>query len=265
MAVSAKAQVASPRPASTVVLLRDSPAGPETYLLRRVVAMAFAGGMTVFPGGSVDAADGAGEAPWAGPTPDGWLERLSADESLVRALVCAAVRETFEESGVLLAGPGPGERVADVAGAQWESERRSLEAGTQHLSQVLSRRGLRVRIDLLRPWTHWITPESEPRRYDTRFFVAALPVGQATRDVGGEADQVCWMRPAEALAAHHRGALPMLPPTVVTLQELRPYDSVAAILAAADQRMIRPILPRILGGDPGSPRVVLPGEAGYDG
>ncbi|MGB9378875.1 MAG: NUDIX hydrolase [Mycobacteriales bacterium] len=256
------AEVAPARPASTVVLLRDRPGGPEAYLLRRVTGMAFAGGMTVFPGGRVDPADGAGQAPWAGPVPPEWADRLSADESLVRALVCAAVRETFEESGVLLAGPAAGQVVADVSGAEWEAERRALEARDLTLSEVLSRRGLLVCSDLLRPWTHWITPESEPRRYDTRFFVAALPAGQATRDVGGEADRVSWMRPADAVAAHQRGDLPMLPPTAVTLEELSGYDSTAAVLDAADRREITPILPRIF-GDGGPLRVVLPGQEGY--
>lgn len=252
------------RPAATVVLLRDASGGPEAYLLRRVAGMAFAGGMTVFPGGSVDAADLAGEAPWAGPLPEAWTGRLAAEKSLVRALVCAAVRETFEESGVLLAGPAAGQVVADVSGPEWEAERHSLEGGWRSLSQLLVRRGLLVCADLLRPWAHWITPESEPRRYDTRFFVAALPVGQATREVGGEADQVSWLRPADAIAAHRHGELPMLPPTWVTLAELAPYDSVAAVLAAADKRNIKPILPRIF-ADGGRTRVVLPGEEGYDG
>lgn len=261
---AAVTDVALPRPASTVVLLRDRPGGPEAYLLRRVVGMAFAGGMTVFPGGSVDAADLAEAAPWAEPVPDAWAVRLSADEPLVRALVCAAVRETFEESGVLLAGPAAGQVVADVSGDEWEAERRALETGAQSLSQVLTRRGLLVCADLLRPWAHWITPESEPRRYDTRFFVAALPPGQATRDVGGEADQVRWMRPGAAVAAQRRGELPMLPPTAVTLDELASYDSVDAALAAADQRAITPILPRIFAVG-GSVRVALPGQEGYDG
>ncbi len=254
---------AQPRPASTVILLRDAPHGPEVYLLRRVAAMAFAGGMTVFPGGSVDAADGTGEAPWAGSLPSSWPQRLGAENSLVRALVCAAVRETFEESGVLLAGPATGGVAPDVSGPQWEAQRRSLESGEQSLSQLLSQLGLQVRLDLLRPWAHWVTPESSPRRFDARFFVAAMPKGQATRDVGGEADQVRWMRPIDAVAAHRAGELPMLPPTAVTLAELVAYDCVAAVLAAADQRTISPILPRIF-GDGGPVRVVLPGEEGYD-
>ncbi len=255
---------AAPRSAATVVLLRDSVGGPEVYLLRRVIGMAFAGGMTAFPGGSVDPADALTEVPWAGRPPSAWATRLGTDEAPARALVCAAVRETFEESGVLLAGAAPGEVVADVSGEQWEAERVSLEQHTQSLSQLLSSRRLLLQADLLRAWSHWITPEAEPRRFDTRFFVAALPTGQATRHVGGEADRVRWMRPADAVAAHARGDLPMLPPTAVTLDELSSYPDAAAVLAAADERRIAPILPRIIAVD-GRVGIVLPGEPGYGG
>ncbi len=252
---------AAPRDAATVVLLRDGAIGPQAYLLRRVPGMSFAGGMTVFPGGSVDPADAHSATPWAGPPPSAWAARLGTTEALARALVCAAVRETFEETGVLLAGAGSDEVVADVTGADWEADRVSLESRRQSLSDLLGRRRLVVRADLLRPWAHWITPEAEPRRYDTRFFIAALPLGQATRDVGGEADRVHWMRPHDAVEAHRRGRLPMLPPTAVTLEQLCPYDSVAAAMAAGEQRAIAPVLPRVVVGDGGS-RIVLPWEEG---
>lgn len=253
---------AVPRSAATVALLRDGAGGPEVYLLRRVAGMAFAGGMTVFPGGSVDPADALFDVGWIGRPPSAWADRLGADEAGARALVCAAVRETFEECGVLLAGPASDQVVTDVSGEDWEAERLALEGHGQSLSQLLARRGLLLRADLLRAWSHWITPEAEPRRFDTRFFVAALPTGQVTRDVGGEADVVLWMRPADARAAQARGELPMLPPTEVTLDELSPYADVAEALAAADQRRIAPILPRVVSAD-GRAAVVLPGETGY--
>lgn len=258
---------AEPRHASTVVLLRDGACGVEAYLLRRVAGMAFAAGMTVFPGGSVDPADAVVGTPWVGPAPAEWASRLSADEGLARALVCAAVRETFEEAGVLLAsaaGSAAAWVPADVSGAAWEAERASLEAGTQSLSELLSRRGLVLRADCLRAWAHWITPESEPRRFDTRFFVAALPDGQGTRDVGGEADRVHWMAPAAAVAACRRGDLPMMPPTVLTLAELSSYATVAEILTAAGSRTIAAILPRTVSRAGEPRRVVLPGEEGYE-
>lgn len=220
-----------PRQAATVVLLRDGDEGVEVFLLRRVRAMAFAAGMTVFPGGSVDPADGASQTPWVGrPPPDA-------------SLVCAAVRETFEESGVLLAAG-----VKDTSEPDWEADRVALCDGQLSLAQLLTRRGLSLRADALFPWSHWITPESEPRRYDTYFFAATLPSGQSTRDIGGEADRVSWQRPADALAdtAHS-----LLPPTLVTLRELATYDSVAEALAT--ERNLAPIMPLLEDGE-----VVLP-------
>ena len=148
---------------------------------------------------------------------------LSADPPLGHGLVCAAVRETFEESGVLLAGAGPDD-VVDVSGPDWEQERIALLDRRESLSSLLERRGLGLRADLLRPWAHWITPELEPRRYDTRFFVAALPAGQRTRHVGGEADATMWITPAEAVARFERDELPMMPPTIATLRELAEYS-----------------------------------------
>ncbi len=190
---------AVPRPAATVVLLRDSAQGPEVYLLRRVKGMAFAPGMHVFPGGSVDPEDADADLAWHGPPATQWADWFACTEPLARALVCAAVRETFEESGVLLAGPGPQQVLADVSTDEWEAERAALEAREQSLSQLLTRRGLVLRADLLRPLAHWITPDVEPKRFDTRFFLAALPAGQVCRDVGGEADHRVWLRPSHAL------------------------------------------------------------------
>jgi len=252
----------APRDAATVVLLRDGDRGPEAYLLRRVTGMAFAAGMTVFPGGSVAPADAVADTPWSGPPPSVWAERFGTSEQLAGALVCAAVRETFEEAGVLLASPDGDGAFADTSGADWEADRVALEARSLSLSDLLVRRGLLLRADLLRAWSHWITPEAEPRRFDTRFFAAALPRGQSTRHVGGEADRVHWTRPADAVAAFRRGELPMMPPTALTLEEMSPHPSVDDVLAAADERTITPILPRLLPGD-GPQRVVLPGEEGY--
>jgi 8-oxo-dGTP pyrophosphatase MutT (NUDIX family) len=220
------------RDAATVVLLRDSPSGPEAFLLR-VRGMAFAAGMTVFPGGAVDPRDADTAVGWVGPPVSDWTAPFDADEALARALLCAAVRETFEESGVLLAGPSAGE-VTSTDGPNWEDDRVGLERRDFSLAELLARRGLLLRADLLRPWAHWITPptESVRRRYDTRFFVAALPAGQRTRDVTSEADVVEWVRPADALDQLHRGERPMMPPTIVTLEEIAGFGSVAEVLAA---------------------------------
>jgi 8-oxo-dGTP pyrophosphatase MutT (NUDIX family) len=258
----AATEVAPARDAATVVLLRDGAGGPEVYLLRRVRAMAAFGGMTVFPGGGVDPADVADvTVPWVGPEPAEWCRPLSAGTALARGLVCAAVRETFEESGVLLAGPGPDEVVPDTAG--WEAERQALEARELSLSGLFADRGLHLRADLLRPWAHWITPEIEHRRFDTRFFVAALPAGQRARDVAGEADHAAWARPADALAELARGERVMVPPTALTLEDLAGFGSVAEILAAASERHIEPVMPRLVRGEDGRVRFLVPGDPGY--
>jgi 8-oxo-dGTP pyrophosphatase MutT (NUDIX family) len=232
--------------ASTVVLLRAGdrrPGGLEVYLLRRTTGMAFAGGFCVFPGGGVDPRDFDHEIRWAGPVAADWARLLDTNEEHARALVCAAVRETFEESGVLLAGPTDDTVVADTTGDDWEADRQALEARSLSFTEFLDRRGLSLRSDLLRWWGTWITPVFEPRRYDTRFFVAVLPEGQVTRDVSTESDSVVWMPVRDALDAVDEGRLEMLPPTYATCLEL--YDALtpAEALASADGRDRTPILP----------------------
>ena len=237
-------EVAVPRHSATVVLLRDAADGPEVYLLRRAGTMAFAAGMHVFPGGSVDPRDGEQDTGWAGPSPVEWAARLGCDESLARALVCAAVRETFEESGVLLAGPSEHEVVADTTGADWERDRSALMDRSLSMAGMLTARGLVVRSDLMRAWAHWITPEFEPRRFDTRFFVAALPAGQLARDVSGEADHADWLPVRDAVVAHEAGRMAMLPPTIEALRDVAHHPDVGSVLASP--RELRPLLPRLV-------------------
>lgn len=254
-----------PRAAATVVLLREAGGRLEVYLLRRARSMVFAGGMYAFPGGAVDRRDADQQVDWVGPTPGQWAQRLGASLAEARMLVCAAVRETFEESGVLLAGPSADAVVVDPSDPAWEQDRAGLVARDRSFADLLARRGLALRTDLLELWAHWITPEFEERRYDTRIFVAALPGGQLARDVSGEADRVCWLAPGEAVARLQRREINMLPPTAVTLAELAAYDSVAEVLAAAPARTIRTITPAALvPADPDREvRLVLPGEPGY--
>lgn len=232
------------RGASTVLLLRDSAEGPEVYLLRRHSRMPFAAGMFAFPGGAVDPRDTDRTLAWAGPLPKEWSQRLRCDEAEAAALVCAALRETFEEAGVLLAGETRDSVVTDTTGMGWERDRVALVDRTLSLAELLARRRLVLRTDLLMPWAHWITPEFEPRRYDTRFFVAALPAGQLTRDVSGEADHVVWVRPGKAVADADAGLIEMLPPTYVTLSDLVDHPTTASVLAAAHNRVIETVLPR---------------------
>jgi 8-oxo-dGTP pyrophosphatase MutT (NUDIX family) len=227
MATSPVPVPAVPRPAATVALVRDGREGLEVYLLRRVQEMAFAGGMHVFPGGSVDPADSAPPA-WVGPEPGWWAVALGVDQAMARALVVAAVRETFEECGVLLAGPSPSSMVDDVSGPEWEAERSTLEAGGHSLAGLLERRRLRLRADLLAPVAHWITPEAAPKRFDTHFFVAALPAAQQARTAGTEADVRLWIRPEQALST----GLRLMPPTIAVLTDLAEHADVAAALTA---------------------------------
>jgi 8-oxo-dGTP pyrophosphatase MutT (NUDIX family) len=255
---------AEPRHAATVVMLRDASTGPEVYLLRRSASMAFAAGAFVFPGGSMDPRDmDLGDDAWVGRSPDEWAGDLSCDEPLARALVCAAVRETFEESGVLLAGPDADNVVADTSGDEWEADRLALIDRSLSLAELMRRRDLVVRADLLQPWAHWLTPEIEPRRFDTRFFVAALPAGQRTRDVGGEADRVAWMRPADAVAGNERGEMMLMPPTITALRDISSYGSVDEILEVASSRKVSRILPKLIFGENDQLRFLLPHDPDY--
>ena len=204
---------AETRQAATVLIVRDGAPGLEVYLLRRTKGMPFAGGMTAYPGGGVDQRDGDTEIGWAGPTPAEWAAAFGCDERTARELVCAAVRETFEEAGVLLAGARRGGAVVpDVSGDDWEEQRQALLTRELSLAELLAGRGLVLRSDLLRPFAHWITPPIEPRRYDTKFFVAALPAGQEARrrlrrgrrggvaDARRRAGRAASRRPADAAA-----------------------------------------------------------------
>jgi 8-oxo-dGTP pyrophosphatase MutT (NUDIX family) len=241
---------AEPRDAATVVLLRRGSGGPELYLLRRQVSMAFAGGMCVFPGGGVDPRDFDHRVAWAGPSPAEWAERLGVDEAKARALVCAAVRETFEESGVMLAGESADSVVADTTGDDWEADRRLLEAREVSFTDFLERRGLRLRTDLLRLWGSWVTPVFEPRRFDARFFVAELPAGQVTRDVSTESDEVVWLPVRDAIRAVDAHEMLMLPPTYCTCLELYDFTRAADALVGAERRDLAPIEPAaVVDGD----------------
>jgi 8-oxo-dGTP pyrophosphatase MutT (NUDIX family) len=237
-------------------------AGVEVYLLLRTQALEFAPGACVFPGGSVDARDaepGIAETGWAGPAPAEVGHLLGVPAERARALVCAAVRETFEESGVLLAGPSPAELVSDRA--DLARDRRALLDGSLSLSELLGRRGLLLRADLLTPWARWITPEISPRRFDTWFFAAALPPGQMATAAPeghadpGESESGTWLRPGAALEAAEAGEITLLPPTAVTLRELAAHQDVDGILAR--RMIITPRLPRVIVED-GKVRLSMP-------
>jgi 8-oxo-dGTP pyrophosphatase MutT (NUDIX family) len=238
---------AEPRDAATVVLLRDGDDGPEIYLLRRQASMAFAGGMCVFPGGGVDPRDSDHSVAWAGPSARDWATRLATTEELARALVCAAVRETFEESGVLLAGTSDDDVVADTTGDDWERDRQALEAKELSFTAFLDRRGLVLRTDLLGVWSGWCTPTFEPRRFRTWFFVATLPAGQRTRDVSTESSSVTWLAAQAACDVVDAGELGMMPPTYLTCLEIAQHATAYDVMAAAPGRVVEMFTPTLVG------------------
>lgn len=234
--------------AATVILLRDGDSGPQTLLQRRVGTMKFAAGMYVFPGGRVEIGDTAGSVPWqAGIRDEPFV--IDADSGLTssfRAIAVAAARETWEESGVVLAvsergepiGTAPHDESADVL--EW-----------------LRQSGAAVDGAAMRPWVHWVTPEVERHRYDTRFLVAAIPAGQQAHDLGQESTESVWSSPTDALELARTGSMPMLPPTVDALQQLARFSSVSEILLDADSRVPEPLLPRPVRAEDGGIEWVL--------
>lgn len=261
------------RPAATVMLVRDTAvdyiahhpppgaassstrrAGIEVFLMRRHAAMEFAAGMTVFPGGGVDDRDRdaglVGNRAWYGPEPAWWAERFGIQDDLAEALVCAAARETFEESGVLFAGPcdDPDSIVSDAS--IYGAERAALEDRSLSFADFLRAENLVIRADLLRPWSNWVTPKEErTRRYDTYFFVGALPEGQRADGQNTESDQAGWARPEAAIEDFAGGRALLLPPTWSQLDSLA-GRTVAEVLAL--ERRIATIEPNMTVLDDGN-------------
>jgi 8-oxo-dGTP pyrophosphatase MutT (NUDIX family) len=228
----------TPRPAATVMLIRDRPDDPggiSVFLMRRHSAMEFAAGVMVFPGGGVDDRDRNAKIAWAGPPPSWWAQRFAIDTELAEALVCAAARETFEECGVLFAGPAddPGGIVGDAS--VYRDSRLALADRTLSFADFLRRENLVLRADLLRPWANWVTPEAErTRRYDTYFFVGALPEGQRADGENTESDRAGWTTPQAAIDDFAAGRCFLLPPTWTQLDSLAGC-TVADVLAVERQ------------------------------
>jgi 8-oxo-dGTP pyrophosphatase MutT (NUDIX family) len=236
-------QPLTPRPAATVMLVRDTADGIKVFLMRRHSAMEFVAGVMVFPGGGVDDRDRNADIAWVGPEPDWWAERFGVEPDLAEALVCAAARETFEESGVLFAGPAddPDSIVADAA--IYRSSRLALADSSLSFGDFLRREKLVLRADLLRPWANWVTPKEErTRRYDTYFFVGALPDGQRADGDNTETDRAGWITPQEALEDFAQSRTFLLPPTWTQLDSLAGH-SVAEVLAV--QRQIVAVEPHL--------------------
>jgi 8-oxo-dGTP pyrophosphatase MutT (NUDIX family) len=235
----------TPRPAATVVVLRDGAAGPEAFMVRRHAGTAFRGAH-VFPGGRVDAAD-------SGMATDEWCDGLAhADRQLVdlpaseaRAFHIAAARELFEEAGVLLARAAPGRFISLADGdahRRFMQYRSDVHAGTRGLRAIADAESLRLALDSLVLFSHWVTPPSpiEGRRFDTRFFMTRVPAGQVPAHDDRETTEGVWLTPRDAIRRAAAREIVLPPPTWVTLRELEPHGSVQAALEwAAARRVVR--------------------------
>jgi 8-oxo-dGTP pyrophosphatase MutT (NUDIX family) len=232
-----------PRPAATVMLIRDKRPGLQVFLMRRHSAMDFVAGVMVFPGGGVDDRDRNADVAWSGPDPAWWAERLGVEPEPAEALVCAAARETFEESGVLFAGPADDPDGIVGEASIYRDDRLALVEGSLSFGEFLRRENLVLRADLLRPWANWVTPKEErTRRYDTYFFVGALPEGQCADGENTETDKADWITPEEALDDFAEGRTFLLPPTWTQLDSLA-GRTVAEVLAV--ERQIVPVEPHL--------------------
>jgi 8-oxo-dGTP pyrophosphatase MutT (NUDIX family) len=254
-----------PFPAATVVLLRERSGDVETLLTKRHSASRFAGGDYVFPGGKVELDDMPPDAERFVPTipPATAAQRLGAGLDARGALAywVAAIREVFEEVGVLLAYTSPGSLVS-FAGenhSRFRRHRDHCHAGNRAFFEMLRGEGLSLAADRLVHFAHWITPEENPIRFDTRFFAARMPCGQEAEADGREIVDVRWLTPREALEAFRRKEISLRVPTIKNLELLSEHRSLADLLSSLGTRQVTPIRPRILTVD-GRPLAVLPGD-----
>jgi 8-oxo-dGTP pyrophosphatase MutT (NUDIX family) len=264
-------QPVQPRDAATVMLVRDQPAGMEVFMLRRNLNSDFVGGAYVFPGGKVDDSDRTDDLSGVcdGRTDGRASELLGIDRGGLAYWV-AAIRECFEEAGILLAFPAAGDerRVLSFAepavAARYVRYRSEVYAGTLRLVDLCLREGLCLDARRIHYFSHWITPEAVSRRFDTRFFVAAAPPEQVPLHDDRETIANLWIRPTDALVRHRAGQLELILPTIKNLEAISRFDSSADLLAAA-AALERPptIVPRVIQDSEGL-RIVLPGDPGYD-
>jgi 8-oxo-dGTP pyrophosphatase MutT (NUDIX family) len=262
------------RPAATVMLVRDADGaqpGIEVFMLRRTLRAAFAGGMYVFPGGRVDDVDGAAamETVCDGMT-DAQASALLQIESGGLAYWIAAIRECFEEAGVLLARTTHTDAVIrfddNELAARFGAMRPAIHDGSLGMVELCATEGLRLVTDTIAYIAHWITPRGENRRFDTRFFLARAPQAQEPLHDDGETIASLWTSPSDALRRERAGELLMLPPTIACLQFLADHDTTDAAMAAAATIGTPPtILPKVRMGAAGEIlQLLMPGDAGYD-
>jgi 8-oxo-dGTP pyrophosphatase MutT (NUDIX family) len=269
--VTAAFEPVRPSDAATVMLVRDEPAGMEVFMLRRNLNSDFVGGAYVFPGGKVDDADRTEDlsAVCDGRTDEGASGVLGVERGGLAYWV-AAIRECFEEAGVLLAFPrASDERLVlsladEMVASRYRTYRAAVYGGTLRLVDLCQREGLYLDARRIHYFSHWITPEGAPRRYDTRFFVAAAPPEQVPLHDDGETIAHLWLRPADALDRHHAGELEMILPTIKNLEAISRFEGSVDLLAAAETVERPPaMMPRVIKDSDGF-RIVLPGDPGYE-
>lgn len=270
-AVSVKPPVVIPVPAATLVLLRDRAGGDgaargvEILLMQRHAKSKFAAGDFVFPGGKLTREDNPPDAiRWCtGLDAATAAKRLALDDpELAVAHWIGVIRETFEEVGVLLATPADGGPLR-VAASTLGVCRRACQADNGAFWQLVKQEDLRLATDRLVYFAHWITPEGNPLRFDTRFFAAPMPPDQAPTGDDKEVTDLRWLSPARALEMHRRGEISLRNPTVRNLMLFTEASSTADALARLRGRTVRTIAPRVVVEADGTRRVVVPGDAGY--
>jgi len=250
------------RNAATVMLVRDTDDGPEVFMLRRTGRASFAAGMYVFPGGRVDDADHADEIePFCSGLDDADASRQLGLASGGLAYWVAAIRECFEEAGILLAERRDGSPL-DLA----DGDRHAVHDGTLSMVDLCKRDDLVLELSTTQYVDHWVTPVGEPRRFDTRFFVTEAPAGQDGLHDDKETVDSTWIRPSDALRMHADGELMMMPPTVKNLQWLAGFDTAAAVVDAGTE-IVDPIkiLPKArLDGNGKMIGVAMPWDTDYE-
>ncbi len=246
------------RPSATLLLVRDGASGLEVFMVQRHHQIDFATGAMVFPGGKVDAPDATSALALR-------CDGVAGMDDGARALRVAAIRETFEEAGVLLARQqGRSELLSGEALRGIEARHRAaLNAGERTLAEIVETEDLRLACDLLVPFAHWITPVFMPKRFDTHFFLVEAPSDQLALHDGAESVDSIWLTPADAVAAREAGRRTIIFPTLMNLQKLGRSASVRAAFDAARQSPIVTVFPRVEQRS-GVATIVLPDNAGYD-
>ena len=246
------------RPSSTVILVRPGASAPEVFMVRRHEDSSF-GAAYAFPGGVVEIDDTAVHEFCCGVSERQADSRLGVKKDGLD-LYSAAIRELFEESGVLLAG-------GDDLDEDLCDARDALNAGSERWADFVARNRLELYCDQLHYFSHWITPVTEPKRYSTRFFLAELPPGQEAAHCGGELTDSRWISAHDMLEAGRQRAVKLHFPTVKTLESIARYKTLEELVDWARSSVewgVTSMLPAIIMRD-GKPEIVLPGDKGYPG